>query len=304
MRISRIMPAVLAGSLLAGCAILVPQVSRVEPTPVATTPGGHVFSTVDHYVGVVELGAAAVDATCADPGATWTRAHADARWRLAELYDASDYPSKLLAVRYSIEEAEHLEEFLIDVVRPPESFDAAEFACASETERWAAEIDRQKTACASGPGTCWSRDLAGENPPAPTAPLDVTTYIVQVGGPIDEDYVGVEKLAAAVIAAECAPRTRTWTQDEADAYRALGELFGDSEFPVALSEEANYLGLADTYDAYLVGVPRTPESFPAAERACDFATKRWEAELERQRAACLPGAPSVPACWSRDLLTQ
>jgi len=286
---------------MGGCSVVAP-----EPMPSGTTDAAssatHSFATVDHYVGVEELAEAAVASTCRTPEATWTRQEADDRWRLAELYDASDYPSKLTAVRYSIEEAEHYEQFLIGVSRPPESVEAAEFACTGETKRWAAEVERQHDACSGGPGICWSRDLAGESPAAPSAPIDVKKYIVQVDGPVDENYVGVEQLAAAVTGAECAPRTRTWTQEEGDRYRALGELFGESEFPAALSEQANYLSLADTYDEFLVGVARTPESFVAAERACDYAKKRWNAELARQEAACRPGAPGVPVCWSRDLL--
>ena len=301
MRISRIAVVVLVTAMLAGCSALVPA-----PTPTVDddTTVAHEFTLVDHYVGVDELAESAVAMACRTPGPAWTREEADERWRMAELYDASDFPSKLTSVRFSIEEAQRYEKFLIDVVRPPESIDAAEFACEGERERWKGEVDRQHDACASGNGTCWSRDLAGDEPAAPTAPLDPSIYIVQVDGPVDENYVDVEELAAAVIAAECSPREATWTQHEADAYRSLAELFGESEFPSALSEQANYVSLADTYDEFLVGQKRIPESFPAAQTSCDYVTERWEAEVERQIAACAPGSASTSSCWSRDLQAQ
>ena len=300
MRISSlVVPAVLLVSL-AGCSLIPSLVPGSEPAddPAAA---GHTFSLVDHYVGVEEVAGAAIETACAEPGDTFTQEQADARWRMAELLDASEYPSKLLAVKYYIEEAQHLEEFLIDVVRPPESAAAAAASCEIDTDRWTEEIARQKDACSEDTNICWSRDLTGEVVAAPTKALDITTYIVDATGPIDGDYVGVHELSEAAIEADCAPRTATWTQEEGDRYRDLAELFGRSEYPSALYAQQNNESLADTYDEFLVDRQRTPESTAAAVTACDFTTKMWTEEVQRQEAACAPGSTNATACWSRDL---
>lgn len=296
---------------LSGCSVLfpeqrnpippAPQTPDAEPVddPVAT----HVFTLVDHYVGVHELAEGAIALACMPTEKTWTQQEADARWRMAELMDASGYPSKLLATQYYLEDAGHYEKFLIGVTRTPESVDAALRYCAVVTEKWNAEVPRQEGACAPGaPASpaCWSRDLTGEPVSAPTAALDLSKYR-RAPLEVTADYVGVHELAAAVIAVECSPPERTWTAAQAQAIRDLVVVFHASEFPSALLEEQNYLELADRYDKFLIDVERSPESKVAAGKACDYATGRWAAEVERQEKACVAGAPSVPACWSRDL---
>jgi len=288
---------------LSGCSLLpsvLPDAERPDPSGESTL-AGHTFEVVDHYVGVEEVATAAIETACAEPGETWTQEQADARWRMAELLDASEYPSKLLAVKYYIEEAQHMEEFLIDVVRPPESAPAAAATCEIDTDRWNEEITRQKDACADGTSICWSRDLTGADVEAPTKALDPSDYIVDATGPIGDDYVGVHELSEAAIEADCAPRTATWTQEEADRYRDLAELFSRSEYPSALYAQQNNESLADNYDEFLIDRQRTPESTAAAKTACEFTTEMWTAEVTRQEAACAPGSTSASACWSRDL---
>jgi len=288
---------------LSGCSLLptlLPDAERPDSTD-GSTVEGHTFELVDHYVGVEEVAAAAIETACAAPGDTWTQQQADARWRMAELLDASEYPSKLLAVKYYIEEAQHLEKFLIDVVRPPESADAAAATCEIDTDRWTEEVTRQKEACSADTNICWSRDLAGDAVTAPTKALTPSDYIVDATGPITDDYVGVHELSEAAIEADCAPRTETWTQEEADRYRDLAELFSRSEYPSALYAQQNNESLADNYDEFLIDRQRTPESTAAAETACTYTTEMWTAEVTRQEAACAPGSTNASACWSRDL---
>lgn len=296
---------------LSGCSMLFPEQRNPIP-PSAQSPetesaadpvDSHVFTLVDHYVGVHELADAAIALACMPPEETWTQQEADARWRMAELLDASGYPSKLLATQTYLEDANRWEKFLIDVPRTEEATAAAARYCDVVVEQWDDNVARQEAACVDGPASsalCWSRDLTGEPVSAPTAPLDLATYR-RPPVEVTADYVGVHELAAAVVAVECSPPERTWTASQAQAIRDLAALFHASEFPSGLLEEQNYLELADRYDKYLIDVERSPESKVAAGKACDYATGRWAAEVERQEKACAPGAPGVPVCWSRDL---